>query len=100
MALNTAPAASSSAPKAAAAARDPFQLLKDSVTDLMKGLMNDFDKWKDALARTNTASNKNFALLVDKVEATIVKVESSLKQGQKIVDTSLSVFAISLSVPV
>ncbi len=71
-------------------------MLKDVVSESMKVLMNNYDQWKDAFDRTNTASNKDFAQIVDKVTVSMTKVDSNLKQLAQVLDTFAPLNSTSL----
>jgi len=59
-------------------ARDPFYVVKEKVQELTTTLSTDFDRWKELLETTNTASHKDFAPLTQSVKVTLKKLNIDL----------------------
>jgi len=66
------PSAPSGAP------RDPFYVVKEKVQDLMASLLVDFDRWRELLETTNTATHGDFAPLTQAVKVAVKKLTIDL----------------------
>jgi len=76
--------------------RDPFYVVKEKVQDMIGTLTVDFDRWKELLETTNTASSKEFAPLTQSIKVAIKKLNidlNDLSQTIAIVSANRARFA-------
>lgn len=58
--------------------RDPFYVVKEKVQDLIGTLTVEFDRWKEALETTNTATNRDFPTLTQSIKVAVKKLNIDL----------------------
>jgi len=71
-------------PKSAPAARrDPFYVVKEKVQIRATKLTDEYDRWKDIFATSNTGSNSEFEQLTQSIKMTIKSVKIDLNDLQQ-----------------